>query len=439
MPTQMTLFAEGKPSKEFFIDMLTRDIDLTSCVLDLLDNSVHSLVRHTGMDIMKTLTARKPQKPAKKGRVEISLSKSRFSILDNCGGVTLEDAQDELLRMGYPKTTPKVTGLGLYGIGMKRAFFKIGKQIDFQSRSNGQGFRVPINVDVWRKKPDDWRFKIEPLPAEDAPKSGHTKIQISGLKKGVGERFASPDFTKELVRKIGATYALFLKNGVQVQVNGTAVTPLLPTIATKTFTASRKRFKQDGVDVLIIAGTTEGADKVPRGWYIFCNGRMVIEADKTSLTGWGDNLPAFHSKYNHFVGYAYFRSKDLAALPWTTTKRGINTDSPIYQRALAEMRVEARPILNFLNKLYPSDLEAEGVPERQVLKDARPVTLDKLPKTRASFKSKPRKTKKETCVNVLLKRPRAEIDKIRNALGKPQLAAKRAVLHCIKYFLDKEC
>ncbi|GAG84132.1 unnamed protein product, partial [marine sediment metagenome] len=37
------------------------------------------------------------------------------------------------------------------------------------------------------------------------------------------------------------------------------------------------------------------------------------------------------------------------------------------------------------------------------------------------------------------KRPRAEIDKIRNALGKPGLAAKRAVLHCIRYFLDKEC
>ena len=41
------------PSKEFFIDMLTRDISLSECVLDLLDNSVHGLIRHKNLDVMK--------------------------------------------------------------------------------------------------------------------------------------------------------------------------------------------------------------------------------------------------------------------------------------------------------------------------------------------------------------------------------------------------
>ena len=43
------------PSKAFFIDMLTRDITLVNCILDLIDNSLHSLVRTVGLDVMRIL------------------------------------------------------------------------------------------------------------------------------------------------------------------------------------------------------------------------------------------------------------------------------------------------------------------------------------------------------------------------------------------------
>ena len=36
------LVAKAHPSKAFFIEMLTRDITLADCILDLVDNSVHS-------------------------------------------------------------------------------------------------------------------------------------------------------------------------------------------------------------------------------------------------------------------------------------------------------------------------------------------------------------------------------------------------------------
>ncbi|KJV41509.1 hypothetical protein [Brevundimonas sp. KM4] len=35
--------ANANPSKSFFIAMLTRDIDLVDCILDLLDNSVDGI------------------------------------------------------------------------------------------------------------------------------------------------------------------------------------------------------------------------------------------------------------------------------------------------------------------------------------------------------------------------------------------------------------
>jgi len=36
--------AKADPSKAFFIEMLTRDITLSDCVLDLVDNSIHCLI-----------------------------------------------------------------------------------------------------------------------------------------------------------------------------------------------------------------------------------------------------------------------------------------------------------------------------------------------------------------------------------------------------------
>ena len=36
----MSVKADASPTKEFFVNMITRDISLQDCILDLLDNSV---------------------------------------------------------------------------------------------------------------------------------------------------------------------------------------------------------------------------------------------------------------------------------------------------------------------------------------------------------------------------------------------------------------
>ena len=88
-------------------------------------------------------------------------------------------------------------------------------------------------------------------------------------------------------------------------------------------------------------------------------------ADKSVLTGWGSTTAAFHSKYVGFVGLALFSSDDPASLPWTTSKRGLNREALVFQRARNVMAGVAKPIITFLNDLYPSD-PAEDPAERQV-------------------------------------------------------------------------
>ena len=44
----MTVTVDSSPTKEFFVEMLTRDIDLTDAILDLLDNCLDGVLRKSG-------------------------------------------------------------------------------------------------------------------------------------------------------------------------------------------------------------------------------------------------------------------------------------------------------------------------------------------------------------------------------------------------------
>src|SRR5262249_54428180 len=152
----------------------------------------------------------------------------------------------------------------------------------------------------------------------------------------------------------------------------------------------------------------------PRGWYVFCNGRMVLESEKTTMTGWGTSrLPAFHSKFNHFIGYVYFRSKDLFKLPWTTTKDGVELESPIYQEALNQMAVYARPALDFLNKLY-SDTRPESEPEKEVFQSAKKIGPERVAaQPDQMFTAEVKRDRNEELITIQYKRKRKLIQKVK--------------------------
>ena len=432
--------ANARPTKGFFIDMLTRDISLAACVLDLVDNSLHSLIREFDMDVMQTLLGIPPKKARRAPRIAISLGAGSFTIEDTCGGISVKDAQTAVFRLGFINPTARRAGLGFYGIGMKRACFKIGRSISVISRTKEEGFEVPIDVDVWEKTPD-WEFPLNIVSPQDIGGTPGTAVHITRLRQGVGKKFASSSFVNELRDRIGKTYALFIKNGVEILVNDVPIKSLIPEVAqSQQITPARSRITEDGVEILIIAGVTDRSDRIPRGWYVFCNGRLVLESEKTRATGWGtDTLPAWHSKFNHFIGYVFFKSRHVDKLPWTTTKADVDQESPVYQAALREMRLQARPILNFLNRLYPDDIEARGVSERETLQTAKGTTVDMLMRRDTPFKATPCTSVPPDEVSVNLRRKREDIDRIVRRLGKRGLSAKAAVNYCIDYFLRTEC
>ena len=66
---------KASPTKEFFIDMLTRDIPLNRAIIDLIDNSIDGAKGIRKKENYNDLN------------VEIFVAADKFIIKDNCGGL----------------------------------------------------------------------------------------------------------------------------------------------------------------------------------------------------------------------------------------------------------------------------------------------------------------------------------------------------------------
>ena len=430
----------ASPSKELFIEMLTRDITLVEAILDLIDNSIHNVIRLTQLDVMRAALGRHQTGKLRSKTIFIKFSDKSFEIRDTCGGISIKDARDEVFRFGKTKVERTRKGLGVYGIGMKRAFFKIGNLIEFESKTKDEEFVVDIDVKKWRAEPDNWtfafRYSRERLRSQ---KDAGTDIKITQLHPQVRRHFQLPSFLDDLRKKIATTYALFLREGIKVVVNGIAVKADLPEFARSAdLGLTKRRIKRDDVDILIMIGLSPTTDKTPRGWYVFCNGRMVLQGDKTATTGWA-NGAQWNPKYNHFLGWVFFTSKNVSALPWRTTKEGVDVESPVFQHARGQMRSLAKPILAHLARSYPGDV-TPSMPEREVLQKARRVSIVEVAKLKDTTFSVnvPQRSRAES-VSIQYDRPVHKVKRIAESLEKKRLSARKVGEYTFDYYLKNCC
>ena len=183
---------EGKvlaePTKNFFVTMLTRDIALMDAIMDLVDNCVDGVHRE-----LKKSTGKKGQYIYKGYHAEITLSENEFLLRDNCGGIPLDVAKQYAFRMGRSDDyhdDDKLETLGMYGIGMKRAIFKMGFQADVTSWHEKHTFKVHIPKNWVTLK--EWLFDCSILKKSDLKgilKETGTAVRISNLHAAISKQF----------------------------------------------------------------------------------------------------------------------------------------------------------------------------------------------------------------------------------------------------------
>jgi hypothetical protein len=437
--------ASANPTKTFFVKMITKDILLEDSIMDLIDNSVDGAWRCEGSRPMGLSEGADLSKYS----ISITLSGTSFRIVDNCGGMTLDDAVNHAFSFGRQATeTNEDYSIGVYGIGMKRAVFKLGADIKIRSTFTDENrqrmpFAVPINVPKWvTNDQPPWDFDIDP---DEPLEEDGVEIVVNGLAPGAARSFENPSFLQNLRRTIGRDYTLHMNRGLKISINGRIVLGTKIELRTsEDFTPLRFEYKDEtegmAVSVEIIGGmvapppdTSEPDEKAdsdnPYGWYVGCNGRIVLAADKTNVAGWGvDGWPIWHPQYSGFLGLVLFTAANPAALPLTTTKRNVDTTSEVFRRARPRMREVARKWIDYTNARKQS-LEEAKAKERQAasvsIYQLNRVDAVKLPSLTA--RSGP------TPANVNYAVPVTRMKKLAKALGSINLAYRDVGIRSFDY------
>lgn len=354
---------EGNPTKTFFIQMITRDITINDAIIDLLDNSIDGASRlRTGGDYSGLY-------------IDITINKDEFVVKDNCGGFPLEIAKKYAFRFGRPDDAPETVGsVGRFGIGMKRSLFKMGGNFVVESKSEADHFSINVDVNEWKQQTnviraddganqivEDWSFQYRDVSDDENLTENGTYIKVYSLFKEVSELFDDEVFLNGLRDDIERLLNFSLEKKIVIYLNGQE----LSCKDIKVFCddeGSKPYFFEGeklGVRYRIIAGLGDVGDPSASGWYIYCNDRLVLEADQTEITGWGTpSIPKWHIDYVMFRGVVFFDSPETINLPLTTTKKGIDATSEIYKSVIPFMKEALQNVIPFLKTVTKLGNEA---------------------------------------------------------------------------------
>lgn len=278
------------------------------------------------------------------------------------------------------------------------------------------------------------------------------EIRVWNLTEDARTRFALAEFQTSLQKQLEKNTQEYLRRGLSIELNGAPIVArpfdirfseaLAPVRVKKTYFES----SESPVHAEFILGLGESSPS-EAGWYVSCNGRMILSADQSRTTGWDsiadDGVPKYHNQFSRFRGYLLFFSTDAGKLPWNTMKTGVNPDSPIFQDAKREMIALMRPLIDFLNQLDKEKDEDEGDRElTKLVSSTRSLSFDEAPIYRTTFKveiPKPPPKPKPKMVNIQFRRPQSEADELVDAMdaNSARHAAELAWEEAVERYLDE--
>jgi hypothetical protein len=449
---------DARPTKRFFVRMLVRDIELVPAIIDLIDNSVDGAKRLAAEGGSKRKGRAKKRRSTGKGtrptygvdlsghHIEIEVDGQHFAIRDDCGGIELDRAMGHAFRFGRPKDFDPIEGeVGQFGVGMKRALFKIGQRFEVESTAPKSRFKLSVPVVPWLDDEENWFFPLEygEEGLKNPRKDLKTRVEVTELLTSVAAEFQEETFLQRLRSRIEFSHQAALDSGMSIKLNGVALRSRPPALLSSKSVKPRvvsKRLNADGlaVDMRLYSGFAklqdEGADTDDpdrfsgvslAGWYVICNGRMLLFADKSRLTGWGIEVADYHPQYRRFRGYVYLDG-DSAAMPWNTAKTTIDEDSPIWRAVRKEIVTALREARTAINKLK-REVQSAGhrkSPMTDKLAEARITPLGELSKSSTLVIPSGRAaTKRPSDKEVSFEVPVDKFDAVASSLGLVQPAA----------------
>jgi hypothetical protein len=434
--------AAASAEKRLFISLLTRDIPLVAAFLDLIDNSINAAIEPFSSKLKTAsdyISVYEDENITPTVPIDIRISSDCIEIADFANGISSTVAAEHVFKFGRGDGEHHESDrLSVYGIGLKRAIFKMGDRIKMRSDHIEGGFDLDLTVSEWaRDKNEPWTFEITPRNPCLAGKTG-TSITITKLYPEVSRRVDDGVFEGQLRDAVASTYAYYLAKFVKLSINGKSVEGQSMEVNGN---HASETFLLGDVTCAITAGigTPEAGGYRARssGWFVLCNGRSVVSADKTLLTGWGGELPLFQPKHRPFLGTVFFVAENAERLPWTTTKSAINEDSEVWQQAKRKMAAVGRTVISFLDNRYTDEGTELASKELQEVSKAATVSVVKAAAQQQSFvPPKPKLAPQTTRIQY-----DARVDQIKSIakyLKRPSMSGSDIGRYTFNHFLRNE-
>lgn len=449
---------DAEPERALFVEMLTRDIELIPAIMDLVDNSIDGARAQIDADTK-----------AEEFRIDIKVSDSEFRVMDNCGGIDLDVARKYAFRFGRPKSYKGTTkSVGQFGVGMKRALFKLGNDFAVESRAETTSFDMAVNVASWMiEDGSDWKFRMKSVSRTYDPETEGrgTTVTVRNLHDSVMDDLSDQSFVSLLREQIRFRHQGALAEGIKIFLNQEELEGLSRELLSgPDFRPINKTFVVKSpvgdVAVRIIAGITtlerrdaskdEGDAENFRGggdagWWIFCNDRLLLMREKSRLTGWGETLPNYHPQYRQFRGYAYLSAASTEALPWNTTKTGIDEESKVWRQVQSQIKIAGSEVVSVLNRLKTEEktaIDDDDMPTVRAVRAAKLVDAEQLQNSDSFVAPSPRKTtrrsapRKPISQKLQFEVSRDRFEKVAEALGTQVVA--EVGRQTFDYYFDRE-
>ncbi len=334
------------PTKRVVVESLTRDATVRACIFDLIDNSIDA-ARDRIFEGLSPDAPRDLPDSFAGFRVALTINGTGFKIEDNCGGIPVDALRDMVLRFG--RVSDHQLGIGVFGVGLNRALFKLGKVSHLKTDTGQQRAELILRTEDYLADDTDWG-----LPAEEFASTGvvGTEIEIRQPTADIAQDFSSEEWVRGLSDEVGRRYSRFIARAFEIKINGVASKDHeVPLRENGPFPIEHRYYKTaNGVAVYIQCG--EHADHLFKdepghdahanrdltpfyGWTVLCNDRAIVTSDTTWKTGWDTK---FHSEFYGFVGTVSFVAANPSILPWNTTKTDVDLGNHAYHMALEDMR-----------------------------------------------------------------------------------------------------
>lgn len=362
MKEHMTL--DASPSTDLW-STLADDLSYYDAICELVDNAIDNAKRTNQDDLGIDIRYYSDSDPAGE----------RLVIKDNSGGVP-SDNLEALIKMGESGLKQANGSIGVYGLGLKRAFTKLGSNTEILTHETNSDYTVKIPLqDGWNERDslEVTSYRIDDDEQESIAR-GMTKLTFHN------PTFDFGNTRNELEDRLSKTYDKYLQEGVtDIELSLTlhednVRPPKQPDWSYNPFGLHPRVYEgveidpdiadlDKPVELSITVGLIR-EDSELAGTDIFCQNRKIVHSDTTQRGGFGNWSSGYLGNYNREVHFKmileFHTTGDKQSLPWNSSKSDVDITSPVFTAAIKEARKVAQPYKKIRDDIPISFIEPYG-------------------------------------------------------------------------------